>query len=87
MISTHELTVRESGVGSLAIGAQRLKEKQSKWRTTISSLGAGSSGAVLAVRLSENPSRSVLLLEAGPDYATSDQLPEDLVDSYRLSVG
>lgn len=49
-------------------------------------VGAGSAGAVLASRLSEDRSRSVLLLDAGPDYRSLEELPFDVSSIHEPSV-
>ena len=45
-------------------------------------VGAGTAGCVLAARLSESVGRSVLLLEAGPDYRSLDALPADVENAW-----
>jgi choline dehydrogenase len=45
-------------------------------------VGAGSAGSILAARLSEDSRRSVLLIEAGPDYPSLDSLPDKLKYGY-----
>ena len=50
-------------------------------------VGAGAAGCVLAARLSEDPCRSILLIEAGPDYTNLKTMPDEVRLGYSSQSG
>lgn len=71
--------------GPAAAGDGAVRDRAASDGADVLVLGGGAAGCVLAARLSEDPTRRVTLVEAGPDYgAAPNGWPASLLDASRL---